>query len=467
MPCHAVPVTVPDRRSPLPDRLPAGFRFGTSTAAYQIEGAATEDGRGPSIWDTFCQQPGRIKDGSSGDQACDHYHRVDEDVALMQRLGTGGYRFSIAWPRIQPTGSGAVNPAGLDFYDRLVDRLLEAGQQPMATLYHWDLPQPLEDDGGWLNRIVVDRFADYAAIVGERLADRVEHWVPVNEPNVVSLMGYGVGFMAPGRELMFDCQAVSHHLLLAHGRAAIALRAAGATSIGCANNHAPIWPASDDPADVGASKLFDALWNGQFAEAMLLGRYPADLEPLLEGLIRDGDLATIRQPLDFYGINYYNPMRIAATPDGPSDPESGMPFEFREVLGYPTTDFGWPVVPDALREWLILFRSRFRAALPPFYVTENGASYGVGPDADGVVHDQARIDYLRAHLTAIAEAIERGVDIRGYYAWSLLDNFEWAEGYTQRFGLVHVDYATQKRTPKRSFEWYARLIAEHARAHAD
>ncbi|MEQ6902194.1 GH1 family beta-glucosidase [Nocardioides sp. YIM 152588] len=445
----------------LSERLPADFRFGTSTAAYQIEGAVDEDGRGPSIWDTFCAEPGRIADGSSGAVACDHYHRTEEDVALMARLGTGGYRFSIAWPRIQPTGRGPVNAAGLDFYDRLVDQLLEADQQPMVTLYHWDLPQALEDDGGWLNRDTIDHFAEYAAIVGERLADRVEHWVPVNEPNVASMQGYGVGEHAPGKSLVFDSLVVAHHLLLAHGRAAIALRAAGATSIGCANNHAPIWPASDDPADVGASKLFDTLWNGQFAEPMLLGRYPADLAPLMEDVVRDGDLATIRQPLDFYGINYYNPLRVAAAPDG-----ADVPFEFREILGHPLTDLGWPVVPDALREWLILFRARFRAAVPPLMITESGCAYNVGPDENGVVDDHQRIDYLQAHLTAVAEAIERGVDIQGFYTWSLMDNFEWADGYVPRFGLVHVDYETQERTPKRSYSWYADLITAHARVHA-
>jgi beta-glucosidase len=435
-------------------QLPPGFRFGTSTAAYQIEGAVAEDGRGPSIWDTFTAQPGRIKDGSSGAVACDHYHRLEEDVALLERLGAPGYRFSIAWPRIQPTGQGSPNAAGLDFYDRLIDSLLEKGVQPMATLYHWDLPQALEDDGGWLNRSTIDRFADYAAIVGERYADRVEHWIPVNEPNVVMMLGHGIGVHAPGKTLMFDALPVAHHLLVAHGRAAIALRAAGAGSVGCANNHAPMWPASDEPEDVGATKLFDAMWNGMFLEPMLLGRYPADLWPLLEDVVRTGDLATIRQPLDFYGVNYYNPMKIGAAPE-----EAEMPFEFRELVGYPTTDFDWPVVPDALREWLITFRARFRAALPPIMITESGCAYGMGPDADGVVDDQPRIDYLDGHLRAVAEAVARGVDVRGYYTWSLLDNFEWNEGYTQRFGLVHVDYDTQVRTPKRSFQWYADLIA--------
>ena len=443
---------------PLP-QLPPGFRFGTSTAAYQIEGAATEDGKGPSIWDTFTAEDGHVIDHSSGAVACDHYHRYAEDVALMKQLGAGGYRFSVSWPRVQPTGSGPVNAAGLAFYDRLVDELLANGVQPMLTLYHWDLPQALEDDGGWLNRDTAERFADYAAILGERFSDRVEHWVPVNEPNVVMMMGYAIGMHAPGRSLMFEAMPVAHHLLLAHGRATVALRAAGATSVGCANNHAPIWPASEDAADVGASKLFDALWNGMFTEPMLPGRYPADVEPLFDGVLHDGDLATIRQPLDFYGMNYYNPLKIGAAPE-----DSEMPFEFRELVGYPTTDFGWPVVPDALREWLILLRARYRAALPPIYITEGGCSYGMGPDEHGVVDDQPRIDYLDAHLRAVATAVQRGVDVRGYYTWSLMDNFEWSEGYTQRFGLVHIDYDTQKRTPKRSFQWYADVIAAQTRS---
>ena len=440
-------------------QFPQGFRFGTSTASYQIEGAASEDGRGPSIWDTFCERPGAIDDASSGAVACDHYHRFPEDVALMKRLGAEGYRLSMAWPRIQPTGRGPANAAGLAFYDRLIDELLESGIQPMVTLYHWDLPQALEDDGGWLNRDTIDRFAEYAGIVGERFADRVEHWIPVNEPNVHTMLGYGNGMHAPGKALFFDCLPVGHHLLVGHGRAAIALRAAGATSIGCANNHAPIWPASDSDADVGASKLFDALWNGIFIEPMLLGRYPADLVPLLEDVIRDGDMATIRQPLDFYGVNYYFPMKIAAAPE-----EAPMPFEPLDLLGYPLTDFGAPVVPDALREFLIMFRARYRAALPPIMITENGCAYNEGPDEHGVVDDQRRIDYLEAHLAAVATAIKRGVDVRGYYAWSLMDNFEWAKGYTMRFGLVHVDYETQKRTPKKSFQWYADLIAAQEQA---
>ncbi|WP_249423841.1 GH1 family beta-glucosidase [Nocardioides coralli] len=442
-------------------QLPAGFRFGTSTAAYQIEGAATEDGKGPSIWDTFVSSPGRIADGSTGEVASDHYHRYEEDVALLRRLGAGGYRFSVSWPRIQPKGSGPANPQGLAFYDRLIDRLLEAEVAPMVTLYHWDLPQALQEDGGWLNRDTVERFAEYAGIVGAAFADRVEHWVPINQPNVHTVQGHAVGVHAPGMPLLFDSLWVAHHLLVGHGRAASALRAAGAASIGCANNHAPIWPASDKDADVGAAKLFDTLWNGMFLESMLLGRYPADVAPLMEDLVRPGDLVTIRQPLDFYGVNYYNPMKVAAAPD-----EAENPFEILEPLGHPTTDNGWVIVPDALREWLITFRARYRAALPPILITESGGCFNEGPGPDGVVDDQRRIDYLDAHLRAVAVAIDRGVDVRGYYTSTLLDGFEWAEGFTQRFGLVHVDPDTQDRTPKRSFDWYAGMVASQPSANS-
>ncbi|MDH2412706.1 GH1 family beta-glucosidase [Nocardioides sp. CER19] len=440
-------------------QLPEGFVFGTSTSAFQVEGAAAEDGRGPSIWDTFAGRPGNIVDGSDGSVAADHYHRLDEDLALLRRLGARGHRFSISWSRVLPSGRGAPNPKGLAFYDRLIDGLLEAGIEPMATLYHFDLPQHLEDDGGWLNRSTVDAFADYAALVADRFADRVTHWVPVSEPAVAALMGYGTGEHAPGRKLSFDALAVAHHLLLAHGRAVIELRTAGAESVGCANNHAPMWPASDDEADLGATKLFDALWNGLFLEPMLLGRYPADLAPLLEDLVRPGDLATIRQPLDFYGVNYYSPIRVAAADEG-----ADTPFRFVPLLGHEQTASGWSVVPRALREWLILTRARFRAGLPPFVITESGASFHEQPGADGVVDDGARIGYLQAHLEAVSAAVQRGVDVRGYYVWSLLDSFEWVNGYTTPYGLVHVDRDTLERTPKRSFEWYADLIAAQAAA---
>ena len=431
--------------------LPGGFRFGTSTAAYQIEGAVTEDGRGPSIWDTFTAQPGRVVDGSTGDVACDHYHRWPEDLALMTRLGADGYRFSIAWPRIQPEGSGAVNEPGLAFYDRLVDGLLEAGIKPMATLFHWDLPQPLEDAGGWLERDTALRFGEYAALVAERLGDRVTHWCPVNEPNVVTLMGYAQEEMAPARGLMFGALPVAHHLLLAHGLAVQALRAGTSGEVGTATNHIPVWPVTDGEADVAAAGLLDVLWNRLFADPVLLGRYPEPFGDTMPGPVED-DLRLIAQPLDFYGVNYYNPVGVEAAAR-----DADLPFSFRDVPGYPTTDFGWPVVPTAMTELLVELVARY-PGIPPLVVTENGCSYGMGPDEAGVVDDQPRIDYLDAHLRAVADAVGRGVDVRGYYCWSLIDNFEWAQGFTQRFGLVHVDFETLVRTPKRSFDWYAEVI---------
>ena len=440
-------------------QLPAGFVFGTSTASYQIEGARDEDGRGPSVWDTFCAVPGKISDGSSGEVACDHYHRYVEDVALMKRLGIGAYRFSIAWPRVQPDGTGPANAAGLDFYDRLVDELVGAGIEPMATLFHWDLPQALETPlsgaaGGWLNRETTERFAEYAALCAERLGDRVGKWVPVNEPNVVTMLGHATGEHAPGKTLGFDALPVAHHLNLGHGLAVQALRANGAKEVGTATNHVPVWPASDSEEDGEAADLFDALWNRLFADPMLLGRYPEgplDWAALLPGPVEE-DLATIKQPLDFYGFNYYNPMSLAAAPEG-----AEIPFDQRELVEYPKTDFGWPVVPEGMREVIGQLAERY-PDIPPIHITENGCSYAMGPDADGVVDDQPRIDYLDSHLRAVGDAISDGADVRGYYCWSMLDNFEWAEGYSQRFGLVHVDYDTLVRTPKRSFEWYADVI---------
>ncbi len=450
---------------PLPDlgALPPGFRFGASTASYQIEGGATADGRGRSVWDTFCAAPGRVKDGSTGAEACDHYHRWAEDVALMKECGLDGYRFSIAWPRVVTTGSGAVNPRGIAFYDRLVDALLEAGVAPMATLFHWDLPQPLEDAGGWLVRETAERFAEYADVVGEALGDRVAHWVTVNEPNVVTMLGYATGVHAPGRTLMFDALPAAHHLLLGHGLAVQALRAAGARAVGCANNHTPVVAASDSQADRDAADLYDTLWNRLFAEPMLLGSYPAGFGDLMPGPVAD-DLAVIAAPLDFYGVNYYNPTQVAApgtslTPLGHMPSGDGdLPFVLVELDGYERTDFGWPVVPEGLRDTLLQLRERYGDRLPTVTITESGCSYDDPVEPDGV-HDHRRIAYLDGHLRAVAEAVTAGVDVDGYYTWSLLDNFEWAEGYTQRFGLVHVDYETQQRTPRDSFDWYARLIA--------
>ena len=435
-------------------QLPAGFQFGTVTAAYQIEGALDADGRGPNVWDTFVRRPGAILDGTDARSACDTYRRYPEDIELLKRLGVSAHRFSFPWSRFQRDGRGPLHRAAIDHYDRYLDALLEAGIAPMATLYHHDLPQALEDDGGWLNRATIEAFASYAALLGRRFGDRVASWVPMNDPNVTAALGYGLGTWPPGRTLLFDALAAAHHMLVAHGRAVIALRDAGARDVGCANNHSPVWPMSDDVADVGASKLFDTVWNGLFLETMLLGRYPVDLQPLAEDFVVEGDLATIRQPLDFYGVNFFHPRRVAA-----ADEDSEMPFVFAPLVGYPLTDEGWPVVPASLREWLIMTRSRFRAALPPFVITENGAAYGTAPDPHGVVDDQNRIDYLAGHLEAVSEACQRGVDVRGYYAAHLLDGWHWEQGFTQRYGLVHVDHTTQRRTPKRSFEWYAGVIA--------
>ena len=445
----------------MPNRLdlPADFRWGASTAAYQIEGAVHEDGRGPSVWDVFAARPGAVRDGHTGAVACDHYHRYAEDIALMRGLGLDGYRFSIAWPRIQPTGSGPVNAAGLDFYDRLVDALLAAGITPLPTLFHWDLPQALEDTGGWLDRDTAYRFAEYAALVADRLGDRVPAWITLNEPFVHMVYGYALGIHAPGRALMLDALPAAHHQLLGHGLAATVLRERG-LAVMIANNLTPVRPATDDPADVAAATAYDALHNRLFTDPLLLGRYP-DLSAFglaedLGGCVLPGDLELIAAPgLDGLGVNYYNPTRIAA----PTDP--GLPFTEAPIDGVPRTAFDWPVVPDGLRELLVGLRDRYGAALPPVTITENGCSVADEPAADGTVQDQPRIDYLTGHLDALAAAVAEGVDVRGYYTWSLLDNFEWAQGFSQRFGLVHVDFDTQRRTPKASYAWYRDLIATH------
>jgi beta-glucosidase len=442
-------------------RFPDGFAWGVSTAAYQIEGAVAEDGRGDSIWDTFCRRPGVIRDGQSGDVAADHYHRWREDIALMAQLGIGAYRFSIAWPRIQPTGTGSAVKAGLDFYDRLTDELLAQGIAPMPTLYHWDLPQSLQDAGGWLSRDTAYRFADYAGLAAERLADRIPLWITLNEPFIHLAFGYALGIHAPGQALMLDALPAAHHQLLGHGLAVAALRAAGAAQVTIANNCSPVWPASRSAADLAAADAYDTLHNRLFTDPILLGDYP-DLSAFGIGddgldCVREGDLALISAPLDALGINYYSPTRISALPDSP------LPFQMEPIDGYPVTAFGWPVVPAGLTELLILLRDRYAERLPPVYITENGCSVADEPNASGVVDDQPRIRYLDGHIRALADAIIAGVDVRGYLTWSLIDNFEWAEGYQQRFGLVHVDFVTQQRTPKTSFGWYRDLIAaQHA-----
>ncbi len=425
--------------------FPSGFQWGVSTASYQIEGATSEDGRGDSIWDTFCREPGRVRDGHTGDVACDHYHRWPEDLDLIADLGATAYRFSIAWPRVRPDGGGAVNARGLDFYDRLVDGLAERGVAAVPTLYHWDLPQPLEDAGGWLNRDTAYRFAEYAAAVAERLADRVDLWITLNEPMVVMAYGYAFGMHAPGKALLLDALPVAHHQLLGHGLAVTALRAAGARKIAIANHYTPAWPASDRPEDVAAAVAFDDLLNNQFTDPILLGRYPELGVPAPH--VRDGDLDVISAPIDVLGVNYYNPTGVAA----PAEDEP-LPFALRDVTGYPVTGMGWPVVPDALHRLLLGLRERYGTALPPIHITESGCSY------DEALDDTHRVDYLTGHVDAVRAAVDDGVDVRGYYVWSLMDNFEWAEGYHPRFGLVHVDYETQRRTPRTSYRWYRDLI---------
>ncbi len=427
-------------------RFPDGFLWGVSTSAHQIEGAADERER--SVWDTFTAEPGRVKDGSTAEVACDHYHRYREDVSLLAGLGVDAYRFSVSWPRVR-------TDKGLDFYDRLVDELVAAGVRPVPTLFHWDLPVALEAKGGWLERDTAFRFAEYVSAVADRLGDRVDRWITLNEPAEHTLFGHAIGAHAPGKQLMFDALPAAHHQLLGHGLAVQALRAAGATDIGIANSHGPTWPASQDQPDVEAADFYDLLLNRLFAEPILLGEYPSGLGDLMPGDVA-ADLKVISEPLDFYGINYYAPTRVGA-PKG-EDAEFGgltipaeLPFSVEQIEGVPVTDFGWPVVPEGLTELLTTFHERYGDRLPPVVVTENGCSY------EGV-DDQDRIAYLDSHVRALHKAVEAGVDVRGYFVWSLLDNFEWAEGYARRFGLVHVDFETQARTPKASYGWYRDLL---------
>jgi beta-glucosidase len=449
-----------EERGTAPDlpRFPAGFQWGVSTSAHQIEGAA--ELREPSVWDAFTAVPGRVKDGSTAAVACDHFHRHAEDTALLAGLGVDAYRFSVSWPRVRAAG-------GLDFYDRLVDEIRAAGVRPVATLFHWDLPLALQERGGWLERDTAERFAAYAAEVAGRLGDRVDRWITVNEPAEHTLFGHALGAHAPGGNLMFDALPAAHHQLLAHGLAVRALRAAGATDIGIANSHGPSWPASPDPADVAAADFHDTLLNRLFADPVLLGEYPAGLGELMPGDVA-ADLKIIGEPLDFYGINFYAPTRVGA-PQGTEAEFGGLtvpaelPFSIRQVEGVPVTDFGWPVVPAALTELLTGFHERYAGRLPPVVITENGCS-GEGLD------DRERIAYLDGHVRAVHRALAAGVDVRGYFVWSLLDNFEWAEGYARRFGLVHVDLsgpaATLARTPKASYGWYRELIREQRGARA-
>ncbi|MCD0483580.1 beta-glucosidase [Streptacidiphilus sp. ASG 303] len=450
-------------------RFPEGFLWGASTAAFQIEGASREDGRGDSIWDTFCRVPGRIAGGDTGERATDHYHRYTEDVALMAELGLDAYRLSVAWPRIRPTGRGPANPAGLDFYDRLVDELLTAGIKPCVTLYHWDLPQELEDAGGWPHRGTAERFAEYAAVVAGRLGDRVHSWSTLNEPWCTAYLGYANGFHAPGRSEPAAALAAAHHLNLAHGLACAAmaphLPAGAHRSVSLNLQHAR--PLTGDPADLEAARRVDAVANRIFLGPLLDGGYPADLLADTADLtdwsfVRDGDEALIAAARPTYlGVNYYHPLAVRAS-GRPRNPFEPTPFvgcgdvEFVQPDGA-TTDMGWPTDEDGLHELLLRLHRDHPGT--PLVVTENGAAFPDEAGPDGAVHDADRIDFLRRHVTVLARALRDGVDLRGYFVWSLLDNFEWTFGYAKRFGLVHVDYDTLRRTPKASFGYYRDTIA--------
>ncbi|HEY8533269.1 MAG TPA: GH1 family beta-glucosidase [Micromonospora sp.] len=454
-------------------RFPDGFLWGAATAAYQIEGAANEDGRGPSIWDTFSHTPGRVVEGHTGDVACDHYHRFREDVRLMAELGLKAYRFSIAWPRIQPTGSGPVNQAGLDFYQRLVDELLTYGIEPWVTLYHWDLPQPLEDAGGWPARDTAARFAEYARIVHEALSDRVQYWTTLNEPWCSAFLGYGSGAHAPGRQESVAAVRAAHHLMLGHGLAVQAMRAHRPDrQYGVTLNLYAISPQTDSAGDADAARRIDGLANRFFLDPILKGAYPEDVVEDLRGVtdfghVHDGDLEIISSPLSMLGINYYSRYVVAA----PSDEQPAEPYwrapscwpgseHIRFVTrGLPVTDMNWEIDAPGLVE--VLQRVHREYPPLPLYITENGAAF-VDEVVDGEVDDPDRVAYLDAHLRACHEVIRSGVPLRGYFAWSLMDNFEWSWGYTKRFGMVYVDYENQKRIPKSSAKWYAEVIRRNA-----
>jgi beta-glucosidase len=437
--------------------VPAGLRWSAATAAFQVEGARRADGRGRSIWDDFVDTAGLVRDGSSAEPGPDSYHRSAEDVALLRGLGVDRYRFSISWVRVQPDGSGAAVPAGLAYYDRMVDGLLEAGIAPFPTLYHWDLPSALEASGGWLERDTVARFAEYAEIVGAVLGDRVKNWYTLNEPVSTSLQGYAVGELAPGRQLLFDSLPTVHHQLLAHGRAAAILRSHGASAVGIVNNHTWVQPATDSEADQTAAHLYDLIHNRLFADPVLTGAYP-DLAALGVQLpVQDGDMEVIAAESEFYGVNFYNPTTIAAAPEG-----APVPFVQVPTPGIAHTGFGdlWGIQPHALTVFLTEAARRYGDRLPPIIIGENGASFPEPDEVAGPLTDMLRIDYLASHIGAVADAVAQGVRIEEYTVWSLLDNFEWADGFTQRFGLVHVDQQTSKRTPKASYEWYRALIAQ-------
>lgn len=444
-------------------RFPEGFLWGAATAAHQIEGAPLADGAGPSIWTRFAHTPGMTLNGDTGDVACDHYHRWKEDVGLMRELGLQAYRFSVSWSRILPEGTGRVNQKGLDFYSRLVDELLANGIEPLLTLYHWDMPAALDDRGGWLNRDCADWFAEYGRVLYRALDGRVRKWVTLNEPWVVTDGGYLHGALAPGHRSRFEAPIAAHNLMRAHGAAVQAYRAEGAHEIGLVVNIEPKYPAGDSEADAAAVRRAHAYMNEQFLHPALLGRYPDELRDIFGEAWPDfpeADFGLIRQPLDFVGINYYT---RSVTGDGDSYPQRTT--VVRKPLGT-YTETGWEVFPQGLTDLLLWFKRTYGDL--PVYITENGAAFFDPPVAEeGRVRDPLRIDYLRKHLAAIHDAIAAGVDVRGYMAWSLLDNLEWSLGYSKRFGIIHVNYGTLERTPKDSARWYSGIIRSHGRSLSD
>lgn len=444
-------------------QFPDNFLWGTATSSYQIEGAWQEDGKGESIWDRLAHTPGKIVDGSNGDVACDHYHRWADDIALMQAIGLKAYRFSIAWPRILPNGTGEVNQAGLDFYSRLVDGLLEAGITPFATLYHWDMPQAQQDRGGWPDRVTVDAFVEYADVISRHLGDRVKNWITHNEPWCVSFLSHQIGEHAPGwKDDWGAAFRAAHHVLLSHGRAVPVIRANSAGSeVGITLNFEWAESASRSAADLTATRWYDGYFNRWFVDPVYGRGYPADMVAAFteagimpQGLdfVQPGDMAAIAAVTDFLGVNYYTRKVMKAQSE-----EQPFPVPADEVATLPRTDMDWEIYPHGL--YSLLCRLHFNYGIPKLYVTENGCSYADGPGEDGAVHDARRTQYIRQHFMAAHRAILAGVPLGGYFVWSFLDNFEWAKGYRDRFGIVWVDYATQQRILKDSALWYKDVIA--------
>ena len=439
-------------------RFPADFVWGAATSAYQIEGSPLADGAGPSIWQRFAHTPGMMANGDTGDIACDHYHRYKDDVQLMRALGLKAYRFSIAWGRVLPEGTGRINQKGLDFYSRLVDELLENGIEPNVTLFHWDLPAALDDRGGWLNRDSADWFAQYASVVFKALDGRVKLWSTINEPWVVTDGGYLHGALAPGHRNKYEAPIAAHNIMRASGAGIQAYRAVGKHQVGVVFNIEPKYPASDNPKDLAATRRAHAYMNEQFADPALLGSYPSELKDIFEDAWPDfpsDDFSLTKQPVDFVGINYYT--RSVVRHDRHAYPQIGKRVYQRNTTH---TETNWEVYEKGLKDALVWFKDRYGNV--PIYVTENGAAFYDPPVAESdVVQDPLRIDYLRKHLRALHESIEAGVNVKGYYAWSLLDNLEWSLGFSKRFGLYHVDFVTQKRTPKASAKFYANVIQTH------